>query len=154
MTPSNAPLPSLLTGEPVALVNQWAGTCADNWGPDRWVEGLLSSGHDHDRNDGSATGWTYLVLLPGTAWPASVPPDEGMVGEGGVAVFWPSGLTATGLPGGELAIADSSGSVVAVTGRNYKLKVQLPTNLAAGYPDATRIEGMQVCGGSGTVILE
>jgi len=149
--PSNAPVPS---GEPVDLVNRWTGVCADNFGPDKSVEGMLVAGHDHSATNGEATGWTYLVLPPGSEWPASFPPDEGMIGEGGVAVFWPDGFTGTALPGGELAVADSSGNLVAITGRNYKLKVQLPMKVAAGYPDASRFEGMQVCSGSGAVISE
>jgi hypothetical protein len=154
LAPSHAAIATTATGDPVELVKRWAGVCADNWGPDRWVEGLLVAGHDRSRNDGRLTGWTYLAFRSGTAWPASIPPDEGMTGEGGVAVFWPGGFTGARLPEGELAVTDASGNLVAATGRNYKLKVQFPTKVIPGYPDASRIEGMEVCGGSGTVIPE
>jgi len=151
VAPSHAVVPS---GDRVALVNQWAGICADNYGPDKSVEGRLVAGRDHSASGGGTGGWTYLVIPAGAEWPTSIRPDEGMIGEGGVAVFWPDGFTGTALPEGELAVFDSSGNLVAVTGSNCKLKVQLPIKFAAGYPDATRFEGMQVCPGSGTVISE
>jgi hypothetical protein len=41
---SSVPLATKVSGKPVELVNRWAGVCADNWGPDQWVEGTLVAG--------------------------------------------------------------------------------------------------------------
>jgi hypothetical protein len=100
------------------------------------------------------SGWTYLHFRPGAPWPASIPPDEGMSLAGDVAVFWPDRYTGTGLDGGELAVVDASGNVLAITGKAYRLKVQLPLRVAAGYPDASRSEGTQGCPGADAVIAE
>jgi hypothetical protein len=132
------------------LVNTGIGLCGETW-----VAGLLRVGPNYDTHGkptGRLSGWTYIDLS--TEWPSSIPPDEGdVLPEGGVAVFWPQGFTGRGLSGGELAVVDPSGNLVAVTGRNYKLKVGLPLfTYTSGMPDATRIDGLQACGDSGNVI--
>ena len=129
-------------GEPVALVNQWTGTC----GGGTWVEGSLYAGQE--------TGWTYLHLS--TPWPASAAPDPGMVDTkgAGIAVFWPNGFTARKIAGGEVAVVNPAGDLVAMTGESYKLRVELPISSAAGSPDSVRVEGFQACGdGQSTIQL-
>jgi hypothetical protein len=60
-------------------------------------------------------------------------------------VIWPTGFTGVRTTGGEVAVVDGKGNLVAVTGRTYQLQGKLTASAAAQYPETLRYEAFAVC---------
>ena len=92
------------SGEPVELLTY------DDRCHDQAAEGMLVPHRRHG---------TDISVLPSDIaddWPS------GKAGLSDVPVQWPRGFTGVRLAGGEVAVLDTAGNVVATTGRNYRLR--------------------------------
>ena len=84
------------------------------------------------------------------AWPSPSP------GTATVPVQWPLGFTGQRLVGGEIAVLNGAGKVVATTGRSYWLEGGWLVGQAFGPPGEPppppRVAGFVACGDTSTVI--
>ena len=123
------PAPS---GEPVSLGTLGEGACV------QWIEGSL-----RPTRDGVDIEFTSLDTVD---WP------DGVDKQSSVSMMWPEGFTGVRVAGGDLAVVDGSGNLVAMTGRNYQLRGGFVTHEAPGYPGTKGIGGFLACGEEGSVI--
>ena len=127
------PAPS---GEPVELSTYNAGACGD-----QLIEGWL-------RHIGQGSMDIEVWPLDTVAWPTDV------AGQRFVSVMWPTGLTGVRTLGGELAVVDASGGLVAMTGRKYRLKGHWVVIQPFGepFPLPLVLGAFQACGDGSSVI--
>ena len=87
--------------------------------------------------------------LDTVVWPSGVDPERL------VPVRWPLEYTGVRLAGGEVAVVDGAGQLVATTGSNYRLKGEWAVVGAIGGPlfgEPPWIDAFNVCRGSESVI--
>ena len=88
--------------------------------------------------------------LDTVVWPSGIEGPERFV-----SVRWPLDFTGVQLAGGEVAVLDGAGNVVATTGSKYQLKGQWAVVAAIGgqyFGKPPWIDGYDVCGESDSVI--
>jgi hypothetical protein len=123
----SVPPPSPPSGEPVELATY------DHGCDDQAAEGLLLPHRRHGTD----------ISVVADDWPS------GTDMRGVVPVQWPKGFTGVRLSGGDVAVLDAAGNVVATTGRNYRLKGMWMIGAIGFEPDAPKhVAGFRACGAS------
>jgi hypothetical protein len=150
--PSGTPVGSAIGHTPVGLVTYGRQdmTCQDH----QWVEGLLRGDMElKNRITSSSQGPITLEIsrFDRVDWPAT--------GERArfVPVYWPTEYRGVRLAGGEVAVLDGAGHVVATTGRRYRLKGEWAMEAAIGgslFGAPPWIDSFDACRDSGSVIPE
>jgi hypothetical protein len=134
------------SGEPVNL-----RTDVKDCGPN-WVEGVLLSNSDY------GTDIEVLSLQASSSEaPALMPYGDN--GSNTTSVAWPSGFRGVHLTSGEVAVLDSAGKLVAMTGRKYRLKgamaVAGPAGPGYSLPNGVSpLQGFGACGDPQSIIPE
>ena len=141
------------SGEPIGLFGY--GTRGDMTCQDQLVEGSLLTGVELQdrllntprRNPTTIEIWPLdTVVWPG---PSGVDPERF------VSVLWPLEYGGVRLAGGEVAVLDGAGHLVAMTGTKYRLSGEWAVIGAVGGPLFGKppwIDGFDVCRGSESVI--
>jgi hypothetical protein len=129
------------SGEPVSLTKHGADFC-----PNQSVEGSLLADvklQSH-RTGASENNSTVIEVWPldTVVWPSFG--DKARF----EAVWWPMDFAGVRLAGGEVAVVDGAGNLVAVTGRKYRLKGEWLGLSSIGGPDfpSTWIAAFYACG--------
>jgi hypothetical protein len=123
------------------LIKHGADSC-----PDQWVEGSLRA---DVKLKSHITGTPQNNSIAIEVWPLDtvVWPSFG-VQERFEAVWWPMDFGGVRLAGGEVAVMDGAGNLVAVTGRKYRLKGEWLGLGSVGGPDfpSAWIAAFYACG--------
>jgi hypothetical protein len=144
------PVVALPSGEPVGLIGY--GTNGEMTCPNQWAQGSLRADVElKDRLLGNSQGPITIEIWPldTVDWPAGIAPERF------VALRWPLEYTGLRLAGGEVAVLDGAGNLVATTGTNYRLRGEWAVAGAIGGPlfgEPPWIDAFSVCRGSDSMI--
>jgi hypothetical protein len=114
--------------------------------PDQWLEGSLLADVELPNHLIGTTMDNPTVIevwpLDTVVWPSFV--DKGRF----ESVWWPMDFAAVRLAGGEVAVVDGAGNLVAVTGRKYRLKGEWLVAGSIGGPNfpSRWIDAFYACG--------